>query len=94
MMLTTTRKPFTPGEILTTEFMEPFELTQGKLAELMGVERRLVNEVCNGHRSVTTETAFMLATVFGTTPEFWMDLQRQTDIWQTMHNENRDGKIL
>ena len=46
-MLTTKRKPATVGEILTEEFMQPLELTQGALAKAMGVQRKHVNELCN-----------------------------------------------
>ena len=47
-MLTTKRKPVTIGEELTEEFMEPMGLTQGALAEAMGVQRKHVSELCNG----------------------------------------------
>jgi len=47
-MLTTKRKPVTIGEVLTEEFMEPMGLTQGALAEAMGVQRKQVGELCNG----------------------------------------------
>ncbi len=62
-MLTTKRKPATVGEILVEEFMRPVGLTQAALAEAMGVQRRHVNELCNGRRNVTAATAFILARV-------------------------------
>ena len=49
----TTRKPATVGEILTEEFLEPMNLTQGALAEAMGVPRKHVNELCNNRRAIT-----------------------------------------
>jgi antitoxin HigA-1 len=64
-MLMTTRKPATVGEILIEEFMEPMGLTQGALAEAMGVARKHVNELCNDRRTVTARTALILARVFG-----------------------------
>ncbi len=51
-MPTTKRKPATVGEILTEEFMQPLGLTQGALAKAMGVQRKHVNELCNGRRNV------------------------------------------
>lgn len=60
-MLTTKCKPATVGEILIEEFMRPLELTQSALAEAMGVQRKLVNELCNDRRSVTAATALILA---------------------------------
>ena len=63
-MLTTNRKPATVGEILVEEFMQPMGLTQAKLAEAMGVQRKHVNELCNNRRTVTAATALILARVF------------------------------
>jgi addiction module HigA family antidote len=84
-MLMTTRKPATVGEILTEEFMEPIGLTQGALAEAMGA-RVHVNELCNDGRTVTAPTALILARVFGNSPEFWLNVQRRTDLWEAMHS--------
>jgi len=64
-MLMTTRKPATVGEILSEEFMEPMGLTQGALAQAMGVARKHVNELGNDGRTVTAPTALILARVFG-----------------------------
>lgn len=52
-MLMTKRKPATVGEILVEEFMEPLGLTQGALADAMGVPRKHLNELCNNRRAVT-----------------------------------------
>jgi addiction module HigA family antidote len=71
-MLITKRKPASVGEMLIEEFMEPLRLTQGALAEAVGVQRKHVNELCNNRRSVTAPTAFILARVFGNSPEFWL----------------------
>jgi antitoxin HigA-1 len=84
-MLTTKRKPITVGEILTEEFMEPMGLTQGALAEAMGVQRKHVNELCGNRRNVTAATALILARVFGNSPDFWLNVQRRNDFWQVMN---------
>ena len=83
-MLTTKRKPATVGEILVEEFMEPMGLTQGALAEAMGVQRKHVNELCNERRTVTASTALILARVFGNSPEFWLNVQRRSDLWKAL----------
>jgi len=88
-VLTTERKPVTLGEMLLEELLTPMKLTQGALAEAMGVQRKLVNELCNGRRAVTADTALMLARVFGNSPEFWLNVQRRTDLWEAMHSPNR-----
>jgi addiction module HigA family antidote len=56
-MLMTKRKPAITGEILVEEFMKPIGLTQGSLAEAMGVQREHVNKLCNDHRNVTAARA-------------------------------------
>jgi addiction module HigA family antidote len=92
-MLTTKRKPASIGEILKEEFMQPLDLTQGALAEAMGVPRKHVNELCNGRRSVTAATALILARVFGNSPEFWLNVQRRTDLWDAMHSPRERERI-
>ncbi|MCF3638482.1 HigA family addiction module antitoxin [Rhizobium sp. TRM95111] len=92
-MLTTTRKPATVGEILTEEFMEPLGLTQAALAEAMGVQRKHVNELCNNRRTVTAPTALILARVFGNSPDFGLNVQRRTDLWDAMHNPQERARI-
>ncbi|MEZ5858218.1 MAG: HigA family addiction module antitoxin [Geminicoccaceae bacterium] len=92
-MLTTKRKPATVGEILVEEFMKPLGLTQAALAEAMGVQRRHVNELCNDRRSVTVATACILARVFGNTPDFWLNVQRRTDLWRTQNDPAERQRI-
>jgi addiction module HigA family antidote len=84
-MLMTERKPATVGQILLEEFLGPMQLTQGRLAEAMGVPRKHVNELCNDRRAVTAPTALILARVFGNSPDFWLNIQRRTDLWEAMH---------
>ena len=92
-MLTTKRKPATIGEILVEEFMTLSSLTQGALAKAMGVQRKHVNELCNDRRSVTAATALILARVFGNTPDFWLNVQRRTDLWGAMHSPRQRKRI-
>ena len=92
-MLSTERKPVSVGEMLTEEFLTPMSLTQGALAEAMCVERKLVNEICNDRRAVTADTALMLARVFGNSPEFWLNVQRRTDLWEALHTPKRRQRI-
>jgi addiction module HigA family antidote len=92
-MLITKRKPATVGEILVEEFMRPMGLTQIALSKAMGVQRKHVNELCNGRRSVTAATALILARVFGNSPEFWLNVQRRTDIWEAMNSPRERARI-
>jgi len=59
----------------------------------MGVQRKLVNELCNDRRAVTGDTALMLARVFGNSPEFWLNVQRRTDLWEALHTPKRRQRI-
>ncbi len=92
-MLLTKRKPATVAEILVEEFMEPLNLTQLALAQAMGVPRKHVNELCNDRRNVTVSTALILARVFGNSPEFWLNVQRRTDLWDVMHNPDERSRV-
>jgi addiction module HigA family antidote len=92
-MLTTKRRPASVGEILIEEFMVPMGLTQGALAEAMGVQRKYVNELCNNRRNVTAPTALILARVFGNSPDFWLNLQRRSDLWEAMHSPRERERI-
>jgi antitoxin HigA-1 len=92
-MLTTKRKPASVGEILNEEFMQPLGLTQGALAQAMGVQRKHVNELCNDRRTVTAATALILARVFGNSPDFWLNLQRRSDLWEAMNSPRERARI-
>lgn len=89
----TVRKPATVGEILVEEFMQPWELTQSALSGAMGVPRKYVNELCNDRRTVTAPTAFILARVFDNSPDFWVNVQRRTDLWEAMHSPRERERI-
>lgn len=92
-MLMTSRRPASVGEILREEFMEPMGLSQTALADAMGVERKLVNELCNNRRAVTARTALILARVFGNSPEFWLNTQRRCDLWDVLHSPREQERI-
>jgi len=92
-MLMTKRKPATVAEILVEEFMAPMGLTQAALAERMGVQRKHVNELCNERRAVTAPTALILARVFGNSPDFWLNVQRRSDLWEAMHSPRERKRI-
>jgi addiction module HigA family antidote len=92
-MLTTVQKPATAGEILVEEFMEPLGLTQIALAEAMGVPRKHVNELCNDRRAVTASTALILARVFGNSADFWLNIQRQNDLWAAWNSPQERERI-
>ena len=73
--------------------MTPMSLTQGALAEAMGVPRKHVNELCNDRRAVTAPTALILARVFGNSADFWLNVQRRRDLWAALHSPRERERI-
>jgi antitoxin HigA-1 len=69
-----------PGEILIEDFMKPLGISQYRLAKAMNVYPRKINEIVQGKRSITADTALRLARFFGTSPEVWMNLQAHYDL--------------
>ena len=72
--------PVHPGEILEKEFLEPLELSQYRLAKETNVPPRRINEIVHGTRAISADTALRLARYFGTTDEFWLNLQMHYDL--------------
>lgn len=84
------RRPIHPGEILREDFLPEYDLTIARLAAALGVSRQSMNELLRERRAVTPEMALRLAKLFGTSPEFWLDLQRNIDLWDAAHDLKRD----
>ena len=72
--------PVHPGEILLEEFLRPLGLTQAALARHLRISLVRVNELINGKRGVSAETAWLLAEAFGNSPQFWINLQANYDL--------------
>lgn len=81
----TDRAPTHPGEMLNEEFLVPLGISQSRLALEIRVPFQRINLIVNGKRAVTPDTALRLARFFGTTPDFWLNLQLTWDIYQAMH---------
>jgi antitoxin HigA-1 len=58
-----------------------------------GAQRKHVNELCNDRRNVTAATALILARVFGTSPDFWLNVLRRSDLWEAMHSPRQRKRI-
>jgi addiction module HigA family antidote len=76
------RKPTSPGEILSEEFLKPLSLTQKKLADHLGCDIKVVNRIINGKTSVTAEMALRLGAAFDTSAEFWLNAQKAVDLYE------------
>jgi addiction module HigA family antidote len=73
-------EPVHPGEILLEEFLRPMKLSQNKLGRELGVPPRRINEIVQGKRRVTADTALRLARYFGMSAQFWLGLQMDYDL--------------
>ena len=69
-----------PGEILQEEFFIPKGISAYKLSKSIGVQQTRISLIIKGERGITADTAMRLSKYFGTTPEFWMNLQRESDL--------------
>lgn len=78
-----------PGKILEKEFIEPLGITAYKLAKTIGVQQTRIGLIIKEERGITADTAIRFAKYFGTTPEFWMNLQREYDL-RKIRSEKRE----
>ena len=91
------RRPIHPGEILREEFLPDYGLTVSALASAIGVSRQTVNELLRERRAVSPGMALRLSRLFGNSPEFWLNLQRNVDLWDaevSMKDEVRQIKPI
>ncbi len=86
-LLPTHRPPTHPGEMLLEEFLKPLGITQSAFAVRLGVSFPRLNEVINGKRAVTPDTALRLARVTGMSADFWLGLQQDWDLWHALRSE-------
>ena len=87
----TNRVPTHPGQTLLHDFLNPMGLTQRALADAIHVPFQRVNDIVNGRRGVSPETALRLAKYFSTSPDFWMNLQLRRDMYFA---QNKEAEIL
>lgn len=87
----TDRPPTHPGEMLLEEFLNPMGLTQRALADGIHVPYQRVNEIVNERRGVTPGTALRLGRFFGTSADFWMNLQLR---WELYHAQKSEAEAL
>lgn len=74
-------RPTHPGEMLREDFMPDYNLTVTALSDAIGVSRQSVNELIREKRSLSPEMALRLSRLFGNSPQFWLNAQREVDLW-------------
>ncbi len=80
------RPPAHPGRILRNLYLSPLGISNTKLGETLGVSRKTISHIVNERKSVTPDMALRLSRAFpNTSPEFWLNLQKNYDLWQASH---------
>lgn len=72
-----------PGELIDEMYLQPLELTVTSAAKALGVTRQALSELVNGKTGISIDMARRLSKAFDTTPELWLNLQVQYDLWRT-----------
>jgi antitoxin HigA-1 len=80
LMMARKLAPMHPGEVLREEFLVPLEMSPGALAKACGVPRTRIERIASEETGITADTALRLSRAFGTTAEFWLNLQTAYDI--------------
>ena len=84
------RRPTHPGRVFLEDFLEPLGISQKDAAERLRISYPRMNEIVNGRRAVTPDTALRLGRFTDTEPEFWLDLQQAVDLWDALHSEDAE----
>jgi len=87
------RKPTHPGQILKEDYLEPLGVSITELSKVLGVSRKTLSKIINERGSVTPEMALKLSRAFDTSPEFWINLQRNYDLWVAA-NKSKDWEKI
>lgn len=87
------RAPRHPGEILQRVYLDDMGISQSELARHLGWKPGKVNEIVNKKRGITAETALAFADALQTSPEFWLNLQSNYDLWFAEKNYSKIGSI-
>ena len=85
----TKREPSHPGEILKDLYMDSLEISVSDLARALNVSRKTISKIVNQHSSVTAEMALRLSTALGTTPQLWLNLQQNFDLWHALKESKK-----
>ena len=80
------RPPTHPGRILKSHYLEPLSITITDLAKILGIIRKTASRIVNEHASITSDMVLRLSRAFKTTPELWLNLQVNYDLWHACHD--------
>jgi len=86
-------KPVHPGRILKDDYLEELELTVTSTAKSLGITRQTLDAIINERAGISPEMSLRLAKAFDTTPELWLNLQRNYDLWKVRQRKNTLKKV-
>ena len=92
-MRTKKRPPLHAGRILFHNYLESLNISVTKMAEILGVSRKTISSIVNEHKSITPEMALRLSKALDTTPDFWLNLQKNYDLWHAEHETEGWKKV-
>ena len=87
------RPPTHPGGILKRHYIEPLSLAISNLSSILGISRKTLSKITNERGSITPDMALRLSKAFNTTPELWLNLQQNFDLWHASH-KSKDWKKI
>jgi addiction module HigA family antidote len=82
MMKKMKRQPTHPGKIIKEDYLEPLSITVTDMANMLGVSRKTLSKIINKRGAITPDMALRLARAFDTSPDLWLVLQKNYDLWQ------------
>ena len=90
------RQPTHPGKIIREDYLKPLSMTINEFASVLGISRKTLSKIINERGAITPDMALRLSRAFNTTPDFWLNLQKNYDLWQAEHSSNewQRGKPL
>lgn len=88
------RAPIHPGECLREDYMPELGLSVAGLADKLGVTRQTVNDIVREKRNLSADMCLRLGRLFGTTPQFWMNMQAKVDLWNAMELHSQDIEAI
>lgn len=88
-----TRQPTHPGSIIKEDYLRPLALTIQELAATLNVSRKTVSKIINERGAVTPDMALRLSRAFGTSPDLWLNLQKNYDLWHAANDSQGWKKV-
>jgi len=82
------REPTHPGKIIREDYLKPLAITISAFASVLGISRKTLSKILNGRGAITPDMALRLSRALNTTADFWLNLQKNHDLWHAEHTSN------